>query len=417
MKKIITLLITLAMVLTMAVPTFATDDVAGDTDVVKPAQLTAAQVKALKPSGVKAASYSYTKIKLTWDKIEGVDGYKVYRATSKGGKYSLVKTTTSANTLSYINTGRTTGKTYYYKIRGYKKIGKTTYYTKYSAVRSTYARPNKAVITKVTCPKENCVRLYWNKVDGATGYQIYKRKKGTTTWKNTDYKNDKFSWKYSTKYNYATHMLTTFAASGDSAYSKWEYKVRAYRTVNGKKIYGYFSEPKEYVPDWTIGEIYEELWKYGESLAWTEYEYINADGSPDENGEYIRPRKDGKKYRFKHYKGSYTFDGGENWYGVFTNPEHGPTTAPAGSTYEPDTPENSSWDVLWPERISYYNTKELILKELKPMIKNELYSLHYSNPLYWDPYWDFESAGYSGVDSFSLYIEKDRNSYKIWSLW
>ena len=61
MKKIITLLITLAMVLTMAVPTFATDDVAGDTDVVKPAQLTAAQVKALKPSGVKAASYSYTK--------------------------------------------------------------------------------------------------------------------------------------------------------------------------------------------------------------------------------------------------------------------------------------------------------------------------------------------------------------------
>ena len=63
------------------------------------------------------------------------------------------------------------------------------------------------------------------------------------------------------------------------------------------------------------------------------------------------------------------------------------------------------------------NTKELILKELKPMIKNELYSLHYSNPLYWDPYWDFESAGYSGVDSFSLYIEKDRNSYKIWSLW
>ena len=415
MKKIITLLITLAMVLTMAVPTFATDDVAGDTDVVKPAQLTAAQVKALKPSGVKAASYSYTKIKLTWDKIEGVDGYKVYRAISKGGKYSLVKTTTSANTLSYINTGRTTGKTYYYKIRGYKKIGKTTYYTKYSAVRSTYARPNKAVITKVTCPKENCVRLYWNKVDGATGYQIYKRKKGTTTWKNTDYKNDKFSWKYSTKYNYATHMLTTFAASGDSAYSKWEYKVRAYRTVNGKRVYGYFSAPKEYVPDWTIDEIYEELWKYGESLAWTEYEYINADGSPDENGEYIRPRKDGKKYHFKHWIGWNAKPDVNGDYCVYTNPENGTTIKDSG--FEPNTLDGSSWTVAWPERISYYDTKESILKRLNPMVKMEIRELYEGDPLYWDPFWDFESAGYSGSDSFSLYTEKDRNSYKIWLLY
>ena len=139
MKKIITLLITLTMVLTMTVPTFAADDVAGDADAVEPAELSAAQVKVLKPSGVKAVSYSYTKIKVSWNKIEGVDGYKVYRATSKSGKYTVSKTTTSADTLSYINTGRTTGKTYFYKVRGYKKIGKTTYYTKYSAVTSTYA--------------------------------------------------------------------------------------------------------------------------------------------------------------------------------------------------------------------------------------------------------------------------------------
>lgn len=409
MKKIITLLITLTMVMSMAVPAFA-----ADADVSAPAsvKLTSSQVKAITPKGVKASTYSYTKIKVTWNKIEGVDGYKVYRATSKGGKYTVSKTTTSADTLSYINTGRTTGKTYYYKIRGYKKIGRTTYYTKYSAVTSTYARPNKVVITKVTCPKENCVRLYWNKVDGATGYQIYKRKKGTTTWKNTDYKNDKFSWKYSTKYNYATHMLTTFATSGDSAYSKWEYKVRAYRTVNGKRVYGYFSAPKEYVPDWTIDEIYEELWKYGESLAWTEYEYIEGKPNPDEwNGRELWPTD--RKYHFKHCTGAYTFDGGENWYGVFTNPEHGPTTAPAGSTYESDTPENSSWDVIWPERISYYDTKSSILKRLKPLIQSELETLHRVDPIYWDPLWEV----YSGVQDFKIYLKSNKNSYQLWLLY
>lgn len=54
------------------------------------------------------------------------------------------------------------------------------------------------------------------------------------------------------------------------------------------------------------------------------------------------------------------------------------------------------------------------------MIKDKLYSSHYSNPVYWDPYltYDGETFGaYNGVDGFSIYIEKDRNSYKIWSLW
>ena len=150
MKKIITLLITLTMVLTMAVPAFATDNQAPAESAPTEVKLTSKQVRAITPKNFKATSYSYTKIKTSWDKIDGLDGYKVYRATSKNGKYSLVKTTTSVKTVSYINTVRTTGKTYYYKVRGYKKVGKTTYYTKYSAVTSTYARPNKAVITKVT---------------------------------------------------------------------------------------------------------------------------------------------------------------------------------------------------------------------------------------------------------------------------
>ena len=73
--------------------------------------------------------------------------------------------------------------------------------------------------------------------------------------------------------------------------------MRAYRTVNGKKVYGYFSAPKEYVPDWTIDEIYEELWKYGESLAWTEYEWKEGIENP-ETGDELWPTN--RKYHFKH---------------------------------------------------------------------------------------------------------------------
>ena len=33
------------------------------------------------------ASYSYNKIKLTWDELEDVDGYQILRATSTRGTY------------------------------------------------------------------------------------------------------------------------------------------------------------------------------------------------------------------------------------------------------------------------------------------------------------------------------------------
>ena len=83
-----------------------------------------------------------------------------------------------------------------------------------------------------------------------------------------------------------------------------------------------------------------------------------------------------------------------------------------------------SWDVAWPERISYYDKKDSILKRQNPILKSELKDIHRSNPLYWananiegvggpndeDEYWN-------GADLFSIYIEKYRNSYKICSLW
>ena len=50
---------------------------------------------------------------LKWDKVTDATSYKVYRATSKNGTYSLVKTTTSRN---YTDSSAKKGKTYYYKV-------------------------------------------------------------------------------------------------------------------------------------------------------------------------------------------------------------------------------------------------------------------------------------------------------------
>ncbi len=71
-------------------------------------------------------------IKVTWKVSEKVDGlkYQVYKSSKKSSGYSKAKSTSS---LSYKNTsGLTKGKTYYYKVRGYKSIGGKTYYTEWS---------------------------------------------------------------------------------------------------------------------------------------------------------------------------------------------------------------------------------------------------------------------------------------------
>ena len=75
-------------------------------------------------------------IKVSWKASETVEGvkYQVYKSSKKSSGYSKAITTSK---LYYKNTtGLTKGKTYYYKVRAYKSIGGTSYYSAWSNVVS-----------------------------------------------------------------------------------------------------------------------------------------------------------------------------------------------------------------------------------------------------------------------------------------
>ena len=102
-------------------------------------------INALKKTGVKltaemvsATETTEANVQLTWQKTKAneVDAYQVYRATSKKGKYTRICTTEDVSVLSYADSTVTfaTGTTYYYKVRGVKKIGGKRYYTKWSNI-------------------------------------------------------------------------------------------------------------------------------------------------------------------------------------------------------------------------------------------------------------------------------------------
>ena len=77
------------------------------------------------------------QIKVSWKAVEGIKYYQVYRATSKSGKYTKLKTTTAT---SYTNQSLTSGKSYYYKVRGYKEYEGEKIYSSFSEIKTTKAK-------------------------------------------------------------------------------------------------------------------------------------------------------------------------------------------------------------------------------------------------------------------------------------
>jgi hypothetical protein len=98
----------------------------------------AAKAVKIVPNAVSGLSVKNVKSKkaiLTWKKVNGADGYVIYRASKENGTYKRVGT---AKGTKYTSFRLTVGKTYYYKVRAYK--GNKKVYGDYSAVKKVKIR-------------------------------------------------------------------------------------------------------------------------------------------------------------------------------------------------------------------------------------------------------------------------------------
>ena len=77
----------------------------------------------------------------------------------------------------------------------------------------------------------NKVTLTWSGVDGATGYRVYR-----STSKTRGFKKIK---------SITSSSKVTYTNSNIACGTTYYYKVRAYRKVNGKAVYGSFSKIKK----------------------------------------------------------------------------------------------------------------------------------------------------------------------------
>lgn len=169
-------------------------------------------------TGLKATSSSTTSTKISWSKKSNITGYEVY---TNNARTRIARTKKTNITLKNLKRGTT----YKYKVRTYTVIGKKTYYGAFKTI--SFATKPTAPTISVSSTKKKQAKISWKRVSGANGYEVYSAasKKGS-------YKRIAMILKGATV-DYTNKNLS----SGKTYY----YKVRAYRTVNGKKVYSSYS--------------------------------------------------------------------------------------------------------------------------------------------------------------------------------
>ena len=167
------------------------------------------------------AANQATGIKLTWKRVTGANGYKVYRGST------LIKTITSGSTLTFADAkANTNGTKYTYKVVAKASTGDSTLSKSVAVYR--VARP---AVSSVINSASKKMTVKWGKNAKANGYQI-------------QYSTDK-TFKSGTKSVGIASASTVSRVIGSLTKGKTYYvRIRTYKTVGSAKYWSMWSVAK-----------------------------------------------------------------------------------------------------------------------------------------------------------------------------
>ena len=120
-----------------------------------------------KPEKTKAK-----RLSVFWEKVNGADGYQLFRYDAEGKRYVLICETKKTHALCKNLEG---GKKYVFAVRAFKLSGNKKLFG--ASGRNTLITSPSAPAVKAKKEGKKTL-LSWNSVPGATGYEIYTLKKG-----------------------------------------------------------------------------------------------------------------------------------------------------------------------------------------------------------------------------------------------
>ena len=174
---------------------------------------------------------NYHALRISWNAIDLIDGYEVWRATTLTGSFQQVGGDTTA--LSYTDEPITTGATYYYKVRPFTLSGSDKIEKAFSNIVSGKPIWTPLLLSAVLqC--YHTAALSWNGVAGADGYEIWRSTYSAGTYSPIN----------------GGVLATSYADAGLPLGKTYYYKVRAFVLNGSIKAYGSFSAYKYVTPKW-----------------------------------------------------------------------------------------------------------------------------------------------------------------------
>ena len=179
-------------------------------------------------ANVRSITQTQKQITLKWSAVSNADGYEIYFYNRKSKSYKKVKTVTGKNTKTVVK-NLISGTVYKCKVRAYRNTTQGKVYGSYSKSITIATAGKTPALTSVKNSKDG-LKIKWNKSATASGYEVY-IKTG----------NGKFQKAATIKSGKTTTYQYKKAKSGKN----YTVKLRAYQTVNGKKVYTSFSKTKK----------------------------------------------------------------------------------------------------------------------------------------------------------------------------
>ncbi len=161
-------------------------------------------------------------IRINWNKLSGVTGYKIFRYDDAKKKWVAVKAIYNPNTTNYKISGLKSGKVYKFRVKAFVKENGKFYFGESCSTISTATRPNTTTVTKAN-KTSTAVRLFWKKTT-CTGYRILRYDSATKKWVRVT--------------AVGSSATTQYKISGLKKNTTYKFKVQPYVKVGSKVIDG-----------------------------------------------------------------------------------------------------------------------------------------------------------------------------------
>ncbi|MBE5905627.1 MAG: hypothetical protein E7277_02380 [Lachnospiraceae bacterium] len=178
----------------------------------------------VKTENLGAEESKTDSITLSWEDADDAQNYRVYRFNPETQSYQAIA---DVDDTVFTDTGLSAGQTYSYKVRCYWRIGGTNYFGNYSDILDASTKPEQVANVSVSKRNTNNLTLSWDKVTGATNYNIYQ------------YNNENDSYD---KIGTVDGSTTSYTVTNLTSASEYTFKVRASKTIAEETLLGSYSD-------------------------------------------------------------------------------------------------------------------------------------------------------------------------------